>query len=52
MEVKKSPKADLENKKSVFMQLGLVITLAIVLIAFEWTSTDVEISKFESLGLI
>ncbi len=47
MEVKKSPKADLENKKSVFMLLGLTITLAIILIAFEWTSTDVEISKFE-----
>jgi len=47
MEVKKSPKADLENKKSVFMQIGLVVTLAIVLIAFEWTSTDVDASQFE-----
>ncbi|MCU4158125.1 energy transducer TonB [Carboxylicivirga sp. A043] len=47
MEVKKSPKADLENKKSVFMQIGLVITLGIVLIAFEWTSTDVDASQFE-----
>ncbi len=47
MEVKKSPKADLENKKSVFMQIGLVVTLAIVLIAFEWTTTDVDASQFE-----
>ena len=47
MEVKKSPKADLENKKSVFMQIGLVVTLAIVLIAFEWTSTDMDVSQFE-----
>ncbi len=47
MEVKKSPKADLENKKSIFMQLGLVITLAIIFIAFEWTTTDVEASQFE-----
>ncbi len=47
MEVKKSPKADLENKKSVFMQIGLVVTLAIVLIAFEWTTTDVDVSQFE-----
>ncbi|WP_430816760.1 energy transducer TonB [Carboxylicivirga sp. RSCT41] len=47
MEVKKSPKADLENKKSVFMQIGMVVTLAIVLIAFEWTSTDVDASQFE-----
>lgn len=47
MEVKKSPKADLENKKSVFMQIGLVVVLAIVLIAFEWTTTDVDVSQFE-----
>lgn len=44
MEVKKSPKADLENKKSVFMQIGLVVVLSLVLIAFEWTTTDVEVN--------
>ena len=47
MEVKKSPKADLESKKSVFMQIGLVAVLAMVLIAFEWTTTDVDVSQFE-----
>lgn len=40
MEIKKSPKADLENKKSIFMQIGLVIALALVLVAFEWASSD------------
>ncbi len=44
MEVKKSPKADLESKKTVFMQIGLVVTLSLVLIAFEWTTTDVKIN--------
>ena len=43
MEVKKSSKANLENKKSVFMQIGLVMVLSIVLIAFEWTTTDVNL---------
>jgi protein TonB len=43
MEIKKSPKADLENKKTVFMQIGLVVALSLVLIAFEWTSTDVSV---------
>ncbi|MCA1744587.1 MAG: energy transducer TonB [Bacteroidales bacterium] len=43
MQVKKSPKADLENKKTVFMQIGLVVVLSLVLIAFEWTSTDVNV---------
>lgn len=45
MEIKKSPKADLENKKTVFMQIGLVVVLSLVLIAFEWTSTDVNIDQ-------
>ncbi|SMO69936.1 outer membrane transport energization protein TonB [Saccharicrinis carchari] len=49
MEVKKSPKADLENKKSVFMQIGLVVVLAIVLIAFEWSTTDVDASTFDMI---
>ncbi len=40
MELKKSPKADLENKKSIFFEIGLAISLLLVLVAFEWTSTD------------
>lgn len=40
MEAKKTPKADLENKKSIFMQVGLVISLTLVLVAFEWNSSD------------
>jgi periplasmic protein TonB len=36
MEAKKSPKADLEKKKSIFLQVGLVATLVVVLVAFEW----------------
>lgn len=44
MEIKKSPKADLENKKAVFMQIGLVVVLSLVLIAFEWTTTDVNVN--------
>jgi len=46
MEVKKSPKADLENKKTVFMQIGLVVVLALVFIAFEWSNSDVDAEKF------
>lgn len=40
MELKKTPKADLENKKSIFFEVGLAAALIIVLVAFEWTSTD------------
>jgi protein TonB len=38
MEPKKSKKADLENKKGIFIQVGLVVALSIILIGFEWTS--------------
>jgi protein TonB len=38
MELKKSKKADLENKKGIFLQIGLVVVLGITLVAFEWSS--------------
>tara|TARA_B100001175_G_scaffold309389_1_gene311013 strand:+ start:42 stop:692 length:651 start_codon:yes stop_codon:yes gene_type:complete len=37
---KKDPKISLENKKSMFFQIGLVVTLIAVLISFEWKSYD------------
>lgn len=40
MELKKNPKADLEKYKLIFMQIGLVVALAAVLVAFEWKSTS------------
>lgn len=40
MELKKSEKADLENKKGLFLQIGLVLALALTLLAFEWKSYD------------
>ncbi|HLW07540.1 MAG TPA: energy transducer TonB [Marinilabiliaceae bacterium] len=43
MEIKKLPKADLENKRMVFMQIGLVVVLSLVLIASEWSTTDINI---------
>ena len=47
MEIKKSPKADLEKRKGLFMQIGLLVVLALVYMAFEWTSkgdidTDIQ----------
>ena len=49
MEVKKSPRVDLENKKTLFIQVGLVFALSIILIAFEWTSTDLNKSEFATI---
>ena len=47
MEIKKSEKANLENKKLLFVEIGLVISLAITLFAFEWTSTETEVAMLD-----
>ena len=47
MEIKKSEKASLENKKLLFTEIGLVVSLAIVLFAFEWTSEETETAILE-----
>ena len=40
MDPKKNPKVSLENKKGMFFQIGLAVTLLTILIAFEWKSYD------------
>ena len=40
MEEKKSPKANLENKRLMFMQIGMIISLLIAWLAFEHKSYD------------
>jgi protein TonB len=38
MKMKKTKKANLENKRTMFFQIGFVVSLALVLLAFEWTT--------------
>ncbi len=45
MELKKSNKADLENKRSVFMQIGLVLALGITLFAFEYKTHAEQVTS-------
>jgi protein TonB len=40
MKPKKNPDISIEKKKGLFFQIGLVITLVLVLAAFEWKSYD------------
>lgn len=49
MELKKSPKADLEKKKIVFLEIGLVLSLLIILFAFEWKSSGGIQTDFANL---
>jgi protein TonB len=43
MEIKKTPKADLENKKTLFTEIGLAIALGLCLAAFEYSTQEVKI---------
>lgn len=40
MEAKKSERANLENKRGLFLEIGFVVALALVLFAFEFKSYD------------
>ena len=43
MEVKKSPKADLENKKTTNLLVGAIIILAVLFVGFEWSERDKKV---------
>ena len=47
MELIKSPKADLERKKFLFREIGLIITLVIVFLAFNLKTHDKDAGKIE-----
>jgi len=50
MEVKKTDKADLEKSKGLFLQIGYVVVLGLVLLAFEWTSKPADLGDLGDLG--
>ena len=50
MKAKKNPKISIERKRGLFSQIGLVITLLAVLVAFEWKSyekTDYSLGQLQ-----
>ena len=49
MEVKKSPKANIETHKSTFLLMGLVVALAVLFVGFEWSSS---ISKLDETTIV
>lgn len=46
MEIKKSPKADLEKRKGLFLEIGLIVTLLVVILAFEWQTVEKDEMAF------
>ncbi len=47
MESKKTPKADLQNKRGLMLEIGLVISLALVIGAFAWTPGEKRVEKID-----
>ena len=45
MEAKKTPRADLENRRGLFLEIGLAVILATALVAFNIKSYDKEVKE-------
>ena len=44
MEIKKSPKADLERGKTLSILMGFVVGLAVLFVGFEWSDSEVQVA--------
>ena len=52
MNNKKSPKANIEDKRLTYRLLGLVALLSLIYVAFEWTDRDVTVHVIESTDIL
>ena len=50
MEVKKSPKASLENKRLLFAEIGFIVSLLLVWGAFSYTSREKKTALFDDIN--
>ena len=48
MEIKKSPKANLEDKRLTFVFMGLIVALAILYTCFEWTQREITVHEADN----
>ena len=47
MEIKKSPKADLQNKRGLLLEIGLCVALGLVILAFAYTPKEHRIEQID-----
>ena len=47
MEIKKSPKVDLQNRKGLFLEIGLIISLLLVVLAFMYAPKEYRIEQVD-----
>jgi periplasmic protein TonB len=51
MEARKNPEVDLERRKGSFTLIGLLVALAISLVAFEWTTFERQLGELGQLQM-
>lgn len=51
MEAKKSKKADLENKRTMFMEIGLIVALAVVIVMFSVSQREKVVAELDLGGI-
>lgn len=47
MEVKKTAKADLQNKKGIFLEIGLCVSIVLMILLFSWSQSEVVVGELE-----
>jgi protein TonB len=52
MEIKKTPKADLEKDISLNFLMGLVLALAVLFVGFEWGEEDLQVATDSGLSTV
>lgn len=52
MEIKKTPRADLEKDKSLAFLMGLVIGLAVLFVGFEWGEKEIQVATDSGLAIV
>ena len=50
MEIKKSPKAELEKGKTMNVLMGMIVGLAVMFVGFEWSSREITIAQDEGVA--
>ena len=50
MEVKKSPKADLERGKTMGILMGMIVGLAVLFVGFEWSDREITIVQDQGVA--
>lgn len=52
MEKKKNERADLQNKRLLFTEIGCILALAVVYFGFEYTTAEVRTASLEDAGTV